>query len=218
MQLKVLIIDDHPAMIEGYKSILSFNPSEFEINFTTALNCESAYKILTTAKENAFDLILLDVILPAFEAREIASGEDLGLLAKRCFPSAKLIMLTSHTEAFVLYGIVKKVNPEGLLVKSDFTPEEFLDAFNKIVNGATYYSISVGQGIKEMLKNTYLDTYNRQIISLLSQGIKTKNLPHHLNLSISAVDKRKVQIKEFFGIEKGTDEDIIREAKKRGFV
>lgn len=68
------------------------------------------------------------------------------------------------------------------------------------------------------LKEVYLDTTNRRIISLLAKGIKTKNLPIHLNLSISAIDKRKAQIKEIFNIEKGTDEDILREAKKNDFI
>jgi hypothetical protein len=35
---------------------------------------------------------------------------------------------------------------------------------------------------------------------------------------MSAIDKRKAQIKDFFCVQKGTDEDIIREAKKHGFV
>jgi two-component system, NarL family, response regulator NreC len=39
-----------------------------------------------------------------------------------------------------------------------------------------------------------------------------------LHLSNSAVEKRKVIIKEYFGIDKGTDEDIIREARKQGLI
>ena len=37
------MIDDHPSMIEGYKSILSFNDLNYEIQVTPAYNCESAY-------------------------------------------------------------------------------------------------------------------------------------------------------------------------------
>lgn len=36
--LNVLMIDDHPSMIEGYKSILSFNDLDCEINVTPAYN------------------------------------------------------------------------------------------------------------------------------------------------------------------------------------
>jgi two-component system response regulator NreC len=63
-----------------------------------------------------------------------------------------------------------------------------------------------------------LDQQNRQIISLLAQGIKTKNLPSYLNISISAIEKRKVNIRYYFNLKKGSDEDIIREAKRLGLV
>lgn len=220
MKVRLLIIEDHPAMIAGYKSILAFNKCGFDIDITTTDSCSSAYKILTNPSPLIdFDVIFLDVILPPDEEHKIFSGEDLALVARKYLPLSKIIMLTSHTEAFVLYSIVKKISPEGLLVKSDFSPEELLIAFEEIFKGATYQSATVRKSIRDMLKSsTYFDSYNRKIISLLSQGIKTKNMPNHLGLSISAIDKRKSVIKSFFGIEKGTDEDIIRAARKNGFV
>jgi hypothetical protein len=87
------------------------------------------------------------------------------------------------------------------------------------VRGENYYSKTIHKLNKEANSNRkILDHYNQKIILLLSQGIKTKNLHEHLHLSVSAIDKRKVSIKIFFGIEKGTDEDIIREARKQGFI
>ena len=220
MKVRLLIIEDHPAMIAGYESILSFNTSGHEVEITAAHDCEAAYKILTNPYPTThYDIIFLDVILPPYEEKNIKSGEDLAKLARLYMPSSKIIMLTSHTEAFVLYQIVKAINPEGLLVKSDFTPDELLHAFNDIVDGDSYHSATVRKSLKDLLKSdVYFDSHNRQIISLLNQGIKTKNMPAYLGLSISAIDKRKAVIKSFFGIDKGTDEDIIMAARKSGFV
>jgi DNA-binding NarL/FixJ family response regulator len=53
---------------------------------------------------------------------------------------------------------------------------------------------------------------------MLSKGIKTKTIQEQLHLSKSAVDKRKVAIKSYLGIDKGNDEDILREARKRGLI
>ena len=87
------------------------------------------------------------------------------------------------------------------------------------MKGGTYYSPTVKKGIKEITsKDLYLDNYNRQIIFLLSKGVKSKSLPNYLPLSMSAIDKRKAQIKDYFLIEKGNDEDIIREAKKLDLI
>jgi two-component system response regulator NreC len=217
--LNILIVEDHPTMIEGYKSILSAQfKLDDEVKIVTAFNCEIAYQKITAAIV-PYDIALLDMIIPPFEAMKLFSGEELALLLQQKMPHCKIIMSTSHTEAFVLYNLIKKVNPSGVLVKSDYNPEEFLFAIQKIREGDKYFSATAKLSIKEVhQENQYLDSYNRRIISLLAKGIKTKNLPQHLNISISAIDKRKAHIRDVFGIQKGNDEDIIREAKKRGLI
>lgn len=216
--IKMLIVDDHPAMVEGYKSIFSFSDWHEKMVVDSAYDCESAHRLITDGGMR-YNVALLDIILPPFESEQLFSGEDLAMLIKNHMPSCKVIMLTSHADSFTLYSLIKRVNPEGVLVKSDFKPDELLLAFGQVLQGATYYSATVKQSLKTMYaKEIYLDTFNRRIITLLAKGIKTKNLPQHLNLSMSAIDKRKAQIKEIFNIDKGTDEDIIREAKSNGFI
>ena len=129
------------------------------------------------------------------------------------------MILTSHAEAFVIYDLVQKVRPEGLLIKSDFDGEELLVAFSTVLNGTQYYSQTVKDSIKELLsREDYLDAINRQIIVLLSQGFKNKSVASHLNLSDSAIEKRKSRLKDFFFISKGTDEELVLEARKMGFI
>ena len=214
------MIDDHPSMIEGYKSILSFNDLGLRIITTPAYNCESAYNIIDkTSVSEAFDFAFVDLSLPPYLEKKIKGGEDLALLIKNKFPDCKIVILTSHAEAFILDAIQKNIAPNGLLVKSDFTAEEFLLAFEKIYNNHFYTSRTVVENIAELHeKSAFLDENNRKLITLLAEGVKTKNLPQRMNLSISAIDKRKAQIKYFFKIEKGSDEDIIREAKKHGLI
>ena len=218
--LHILMIDDHPSMIEGYKSILSFNDLGLRITTTPAYNCESAYNIIDkTSVSEAFDFAFVDLSLPPYLEKNIKSGEDLALLIKNKFPNCKIVILTSHAEAFILDAIQKNIAPNGLLVKSDFTADEFLLAFEKIYNNHFYTSRTVVENIAELHeKSAFLDENNRKLITLLAEGVKTKNLPQRMNLSISAIDKRKAQIKYFFKIEKGSDEDIIREAKKHGLI
>lgn len=218
--LHILMIDDHPSMIEGYKSILSFNDLGLRIITTPAYNCESAYNIIDkTSVSEAFDFAFVDLSLPPYLEKKIKGGEDLALLIKNKFPDCKIVILTSHAEAFILDAIQKNIAPNGLLVKSDFTADEFLLAFEKIYNNHFYTSRTVVENIAELHeKSAFLDENNRKLITLLAEGVKTKNLPQRMNLSISAIDKRKAQIKYFFKIEKGSDEDIIREAKKHGLI
>ena len=219
MGIKILMIDDHPSQIEGYKVILSYNQLGHEIEVTPCYSFDSAYQIITDPVTPAFDLVFLDRSLPPDVKHNINTGEDLVSIIKKHLPQTRIVVITSHAEAFLLYDIVRKWQPAGVLVKSDFDAPDLLSAFRKILNGERYLSQTVEKCIKELLsKESYLDNYNRQIIVLLSQGVKTKSLPKHLNISLSAIEKRKSQVKDYLCIEKGSDEDIVREAKRLGFI
>ena len=218
MEVTVLMIDDHPPIIEGYKSILTYNPYGYLLNTKEVYNCESAYKIITSPPV-LFDLVMIDITLPPYPEKNIQSGVDLVPLIKRHLPNARIMILTSHCESIILFKILKECQPNGLLVKSDFLAEEFLVAFDSILKGNDYHSSSIRTLKNEFNEtNKIWDNYNRQILLLLSVGVQTKSLSKHLNLSKSAIDKRKAIIKDFFGIEKGTDEDILREARKQGLI
>lgn len=220
MRLKILMIDDHPPIIEGYKIILSQNELGYNIATAMANDCETAYNLITKVVDSySFDLVFIDVTLPAYSDKKIYSGEDLISIIRKCMPKTKIVILTSHSESIVLSRILNNYNPEGLLVKSDITSDELLVAFSLFVSGERYYSKTVLEhNLKADRNNKKLDNYNKQIIILLSQGMKSKSIQEHLHLSKSAIDKRKVAIKEFLDIEKGNDEDILREARKRNLI
>lgn len=218
--IAILMIDDHPSIIEGYKSILSFNNLGLEIITTPAYTCASAYhSIVERPEANPFDFAFVDLSLPPYPEQQIKNGEDLALLIKNKFPLCKIVVLTSHAEAFILDSIIKNIDPIGLLVKSDFSANEFLISFEKMYKNFPYTSKTVVETTAELhQKSIFLDELNRKIITLLASGVKTKSLPDQLKISISTIDKRKAQIRHFFEIEVGTDEDIVLQAKKHGLI
>ena len=220
MAYKILMIDDHPSQIDGYKTILRYNNKNLEIETTACFNCEQAFQVITNiSNPEFFDMVFLDRSLPGYADKKIKNGEDLAFLVRDYLPNAKIIMLTSHAEAFIIYDLVHKVQPNGLLIKSDFDGDLLLQAFDAVIDGHTYHSETVTESIKELLsREDYLDTINRQIITLLSQGLKNKSIATQLNLSESIIEKRKSRIKDFFFIGNGTDEELVIEARKLGFV
>jgi two-component system, NarL family, response regulator NreC len=199
MRLNLLIIDDHLPIIEGYKSILSYNKSGFTIETTAATSLEKAYTIVTQVSEaNTYDVVFIDYTLPEYPEQNLFTGEDLIPIVKKHLPKAKIVVLTSHSESILMYRILNDFCPDGILVKSDVTSEQLLEAFDNIMKGETYYSLSVINAKKQQLSSHKIfDSYNRQILQLLSQGVKTKNLQEILHLSKSAIDKRKAAIRHF---------------------
>lgn len=217
--MHLFIVEDHPTMIEGYKGIISAHFNSIPLQFTTAHTFELAHAALQRANQ-PFEVALLDLAMPAYPAQKIFSGEDMARLIGQKFPDTKIMILTSHTEGIVLYQLIRSLNPDAVLVKSDFQSDELIQALIEVLEGKTYYSQTARNCLKTVA-NLYdgLDSYDRRIIFLLTKGIKTKNIPEHLSISLSAIDKRKAKIRLFFNIPKGgSDEDIIKEAQRLGLV
>ncbi len=224
-RFKILIVDDHPMIVEAYRSILTssdFN-NGYKFIIDVADNCDKAItKINNSSDSNKhYDILFLDVKLPPSSDGEIISGEGLAIYAKTKLPKARIVILTMFNESHRIHNILKTVNPDGLLIKNDLTSKEFLIAVEAIVNNPPYYSTTVTKYFRKQAANPkehLLDEINRKILHYLSIGIKTKNLPNYVQLSLSAIEKRKIQMKSLFELEKANDEELINEAKRRGFL
>ena len=223
-KLNILIVDDHPVIIEACSNILlSGNLGDvYNFTFDSAKDCDSAInKINNSAKSEHFDVLFLDVKLPPSSNGKIISGEDLAIYSKKMLPKAKIIMLTMFNESFRIQNILNQVNPDGLLIKDGLTSAELTNAFTAVLNDPPYYSPTVIKHFRKQSVNTgasSLDDVNRKIIFYLSQGVKTKDLINYIFLSLSAIEKRKAYIKELLECTDKSDEDLILVAKKRGLI
>jgi len=219
--LNILMVDDHPIILEGYQNVLMATKDEEQtLLIDTANNCDTAEIMINrSADATPYDVCFFDISLPASKDGKYQSGEDLALLAKRMLPDAKIIILTMFNESFRIHNIIKEINPDGFLIKSDLTSMELADAFHQILKSPPYYSSTVSNYVKKTLTSEiYVDDINRKILHLLSQGIKTKNLSDYLPMTISGVEKRKKQLKLLFSVEDGKDETLLNEAREKGYL
>ncbi len=219
--IHILMVDDHPIIIEGYQNTLMATKKEDQtLVIDTANTCDAANLLMQkAADERPYDVCFFDISLPPSSDGRITSGEDLAKIAKNILPNAKIIILTMFNESYRIHSIVKEINPDGFLIKSDLTSSELAEAFHHILINPPYYSSTVTNFLnKSVINEIYVDEINRKILHLLAQGMKTRSLPEHINLSMSAIEKRKKQLKLLFSIEDGKDETLIQEARTKGFL
>jgi DNA-binding NarL/FixJ family response regulator len=157
--------------------------------------------------------------MPEYAEKGIYSGEDLAVLMKSEMPSCKVILLTMHDELLKINNIIKNINPNGLIIKNDLTFDELIFAFDKIINNESYYSQTVIKLVGQAKYNDIeLDAFDKQILFHLSKEVKTKDLPQYIPLSLSAIEKRKLNIREILEVKGGNDIDLINEAKTKGVI
>jgi DNA-binding NarL/FixJ family response regulator len=220
----VLIIDDHPLICDAYVNALNFVEKEdSDLIFTTTLthNCDDAFARIKESSNRIlkYELIFLDIKLPASKDKKILSGEDLAVKIKELLPDAKVIISTTYNDNYRIYSLMKNLNPEGLLIKNDVTASELVNAINRVLKSPPYYSSSVSQTLRnEMFNELLLDKIDRKMIYELSIGTKTKDLPTVLPLSIAGIEKRKRNLKNIFNVSKLADKYLIIKARERGFL
>ena len=217
---KIIIVDDHPFIIEGYKNAITrYNPDEFEFSITKAKDCESAYNIITNPDVEAFDIAFLDISMPPYEEKGIYNGEDLAKLISEYMPNCKIILLTMYTELLKIKTIIKTINPSGLVIKNDLTFDELLFAFDKVIKDETYYSESVVKMLNLSEENTIeIDQIDKQILFHISKGTKLNDIPQYIPISLGAIERRKINLKELLKVEEGSDIDLVREDKNKGLL
>ena len=119
--VKILMVDDHPSMLEGYKTILGYNSQGFEIKTKSAHTCESAYEIITDIElKNYFEVAFLDYSLPIYEEKNINNGEDLAELIKKYSPKTKFLVVTMrYEEEFTKFDKAKHENLGDFVILTD---------------------------------------------------------------------------------------------------
>jgi hypothetical protein len=104
----ILLVDDHPAILSGYLSVLNFNERDIELKPTFCHNCEDAFNTITKPENaNFFDFIFLDRSLPAFPKMKLKYGEDLAIFT---YSSETVHPIPVQSEQFLMLFSFGKIS------------------------------------------------------------------------------------------------------------
>ena len=218
MYTKILVVDDHIMITDFYKNALNYFDESIKV---VAKNClKTAHNYLVKYNNEFADLVILDLSMPSCSEINMYDGLDLAKYINVNFPETKIVIISGLLYTLKINEIIKTVNPNALIHKSDISSwDYFFNAIKDALNGMKFKSEFIQTCLKDFKNQNFnFDSLDNQIIILISNGSKTVDILNHLPLSLSAINKRKTKIKEEFNIENGNDEDIIREAKNHGLI
>lgn len=116
MSQKILIVDDDRYIHELYEEVL--REAGFEV--TTATNGEDGLKMILA---DGYDLVLLDIMMPKLDGLGVL--EKIAEMPNR--PSTPIVLLTNLANDPNVIEAMNKTLAKSYLVKSDLTPDEFLE-------------------------------------------------------------------------------------------
>lgn len=219
--LRILAVDDHEMTMLGYKFILErivFDDHNIIVDTATTY-AAGKQKIEESLHSFKYDIIFLDVQLFPPNEEQPFNGEDLGVLARQLVPESKIIFMSSFSDNYRINSILKSVDPDGYMVKTDIDPKSLEQAVKTVTTQPPYYSSKALAAIRKKMSNDItLDENDKKILYHLSIGTKTKDIAEHIGLGSSSVENRKRHLKSLFGTEKENDLALILAAKNRGFI
>ncbi|MFS4448470.1 response regulator transcription factor [Maribacter sp. 2307UL18-2] len=217
--INLLIVDDHPMTIWGYELTLKMYAENYQWNIGKATDCDQALNLLKRNSIISYDLVLLDINFRKSDNTFVKNGEELGKKIREIYPQIKIIVLTMLNDYLRIQGILKNLNPDGFIIKSEITPELLFNSIIEVLNNNQSFSYEIKKILSMLTPNVEdLSAIDRKILYYISIGEKMKNLPKHLPLSMASIERRKKNIKNFFGISEGSNRELIQIAKAKGYL
>jgi DNA-binding NarL/FixJ family response regulator len=209
---RIVIAEDHTILREGLRALLSSRP-EFEI-VGEAEDGRMAVQCIERLKPA---LVLMDLSMPRM------NGMDAIREIKKGSPETKILVLTVHkTEEYILATF--KAGADGYALK-DSTHTELVIAIKSVLMGKPYLSPGISEkviegfleGRRTLKTRTAYETLThreREILKLIAEGYKNKEIADDLCISVKTVEKHRanlmdklslhnVQALTTFAIEKG---------------
>ncbi len=215
-KIKIILVDDHNIVRDGLK-ILLMNLPDIEV-IGEATNYTSLYELLTNIQP---DILLMDITLPDM------SGIAITKKIKHDYPDIKVIMLTANINDETVFESMK-AGALGYLPKN-ILQEELVVAIKTVYEGNEYLASSITDTVmKNYMVRTMLgkagnlkngqELSNReiQIIKLLAEGFRYKEIADQLNISIRTVESHKNNILE--KLELNSIVDLVRYAIKNRII
>lgn len=190
----VLIAEDHTILREGIRSLLATSP-ELEIVGEAADGREATER----AEALQPDLLITDLSMPRM------SGVESIRAVKKVSPSTKILVLTVHkTDEYILATL--EAGADGYLLK-DSTYAELLMAVKHVLAGRRYISPGISDkvlkgyldGRKELKEKSAWSTLTareREVLKLIAEGYKNKEIADDLCISVKTVEKHRANLME----------------------
>jgi DNA-binding NarL/FixJ family response regulator len=209
----IVLADDHALIRHGIKNIISQDESLAIVG-----EVGDGEELLAFLETGLPDLLILDISMPK------VSGIDLAEVVKKKYPGVKILMLTMHKNKQFFYGAMS-AGADGYLIKSD-SDEELLLAINKIREGRTYISPFLADDFTEDVLGAYrnqeanpfkgLTKREKQILTLVVDGLTSKDMARKLNLSPRTVDHHRSNLLKKFKMKNSVD--LVNYAVRNGYV
>ena len=208
--INVIIDDDHAIVRQGLKQILSETD---DIKVTG--EAETGFQAVKIARQQSFDVMLLDISLPDRNGIEILKQ------VKKDRPTLAILMLSMHNEhEFAIRAL--KAGAAGYLNKQS-APAQLVVAIRQVATGNKYVSPAVAQELANIINtdadkplHSTLSDREYQTLCFIAAGKTLSEISGEMFLSPKTVSVYRARLLEKLKLTNNSE--LIRYAIKNKLV
>lgn len=215
-ETRIVLVDDHPIVRDGVRSLLEGND-----DYILAGEATDGKELLENLPVMKPDLVIMDISLPRM------SGIEVTKILSEQYPDIKVLILSMHTgEDFIFNAI--KAGAKGYLPKNT-TRKELIDAINSLIAGEIYFNESISNTIlKSYIRKAQQQDQNdedsagvlspreSEILKMVAEGLTNQEISDKLFISIRTVESHKNHIMQKLKLR--TTVDLVKFAIRKGIV
>jgi DNA-binding NarL/FixJ family response regulator len=201
---RILIVDDHPLVRDGLRSVIAVTFDGCEILEAASL----AEALATLEKQSNFDLILLDLNIP-----DVKRLDGLRLLRSQ-YPILPVVMVSGAFDRSIVREALS-AGAAGFIPKS-MKRSAIVDALHRVVSGEIYVPHAIEDAPQDSQEETdilakidSLTPQQRIVLTHLVHGRLNKQIAHDLSVSMTTVKAHVSAILQKLGVFSRTQAVIM---------
>ena len=187
-KINLAIVDDHPMILEGLKSLLEKDSKFHVFSFTKGA------AVIDFIQENKIDVVLLDIVLSD------GNGLDFCKIIKQKAPQSIVIALSNQAERSIIFRFLENGGNGYILKNAD--SQEIIENIEKALNG----DLALSKEVQEIMLRTSVTDFElprltkreKQILQAIAKGNTSAEIAEQLFISVITVETHRRNLLQKF--------------------
>ena len=213
-KIKILVVDDHAIVREGVRMILA-KESDLEV-VGEAGDGQQALELTERVRP---DVVIMDISMPGM------GGIEATQTVRARHPEVQVLALTMHEDESYVFQLLR-AGAAGYVLKRA-AAQDLVQAVRAAAKGEAFLYPSVARKVvedylrrvetgEERERYDGLTTREKEILTLIAQGLSNQQIAEKLFISIKTVQTHRAHILEKLGLHDRTE--LVRHAIRKGLI
>lgn len=213
-KIKVLVVDDHAIVREGVRMILAR-----EADIDVVGEAGDGAEALQHVERLRPHVVVMDISMPGM------GGIEATQVVRTKYPGVQVLALTMHEDESYVFQLLR-AGAAGYVLKRA-AAQDLVQAVRAAARGEAFLYPSVARKVVEdYLKRVEsgeererydgLTTREKEILTLIAQGLSNQQIAEKLFISIKTVQTHRAHILEKLGLHDRTE--LVRYAIRKGLI